>query len=188
MVDIAHLLHQGEGPPQEGTHHDPVRGIATSTPTDRDPAHGQGLRGRDHDRYHRDLGVGPRCEGIEEYHDGTCCHLRGEEGGGEVPAIRVFPATVIEAAVEAEADMEGVKDDGCKIWAKCQEAVRTAETVKQSRRAHGEPTKVAHSFMAAWLKVFLDQPGFKTQAYVPFVIPWVFINTKNPHYSLHIPY
>ena len=119
MVDIAHLLHQGEGPPQEGTHHDPVRGIATSTPTDRDPAHGQGLRGRDHDRYHRDLGVGPRCEGIEEYHDGTCCHLRGEEGGGEVPAIRVFPATVIEAAVEADADMEGLKDDGCMIWSIC---------------------------------------------------------------------
>ena len=153
-VGIARLLHQGEGPPQGGIHPDPARGIATSTPTDRDHTQGQDLRGRDHDHYHRDLGVGPRCEGIEESHDETCRHLQGEEGGEEVLAIQVFPATVIEVAVEAEADMEGVKDDGCKTCAKRQEAVRTAEMVKQSRRAQRGLMEVSNSFMAAWLKVF----------------------------------
>ncbi|MCJ1261360.1 hypothetical protein MMC22_001224 [Lobaria immixta] len=102
-----------EDRPQGGTCPDPAQEIATLTPTDRDHTHGQDLRGQDHDHYHRDLGVGLQCEGIEESDDETYRRHPGEGGGEGALAIQVSPATVIEVAVEAEADMEGVGDDAC---------------------------------------------------------------------------
>lgn len=132
-VDIARLLHPGEDRPRGGTRPDPAQGIATSTPIDLDRTHGLDLRGQDHDHYHRGLGVGRRCEGIEESDGETCRRHRGEGGGGGVLAIQASQATVIEVAVEVEADMQGVGGDACKVYANVMKLF-TAKMITPSQR------------------------------------------------------